>query len=46
MYRVKKLFGGHLSLRDYDEQVADTMAMISALNKMTLAGMLETVRVA
>nr|WP_284700519.1 hypothetical protein [Serratia symbiotica] len=46
MYRVKQLFGGHLALRDYDAQVPEAMAMICALNKMTLAGMPESVRVA
>jgi hypothetical protein len=46
MYRVKQLFAGHLSLRDYDAQVAEAMAMIRALNKMTLAGMPESMRVA
>ncbi|NIH15694.1 MAG: IS5/IS1182 family transposase, partial [Serratia symbiotica] len=45
-YRVKQLFGGHLSLRDYDGQVAEALAMICALNKMTLAGMPESVRLA
>ncbi|NIG63053.1 MAG: IS5/IS1182 family transposase, partial [Serratia symbiotica] len=46
MYRVKQLFGGYLLLRDYDAQVALAMVMICALNKMTLAGMPDTVRVA
>ncbi|NIG88612.1 MAG: IS5/IS1182 family transposase, partial [Serratia symbiotica] len=46
MYRVKQLFGGHLSLRDYDAQVPGAMAMICVLNKMTHAGMPESVRVA
>jgi hypothetical protein len=46
MYRVKQLFGGHLTLRDYDAQVAEAMAMLRALNKMTLAGMPKSVRVA
>ena len=46
MYRVKQLFGGHLTLRDYDAQVGETMAMIRALNKMTRAGMPESVRIA
>ena len=46
MYRVKQLFGGHLTLRDYDAQVGEAMAMISALNKMTRAGMPESVRIA
>ncbi len=27
MYRVKQLFGGSLTLRDYDGQVAEAMAM-------------------
>ncbi len=26
MYRVKQLFGVHLTLRDYDGQVAEAMA--------------------
>jgi hypothetical protein len=39
MYRVKQLFGGHLTLRDYDAQVGEAMAMTRALNKMTRAGM-------
>ena len=39
MYRVKRLFGGHLTLRDYDVQVAEAMTMIRALNKRMLAGM-------
>ena len=46
MYRVKQLFGGHLTLRDYDALVGEAMAMIRALNKMTLAGMPESVRIA
>ena len=46
MYRVKQLFGGDLTLRDYDAQVGEAMAMIRALNKMTSAGMPETVRIA
>src|SRR5471032_2744913 len=46
MYRVKQLFGGHLTLRDYDAQVGEAMAMIRALNKMTHAGMPESVRIA
>lgn len=37
MYRVKQLFGGHLTLRDYDAQVGEAMAMIRALNKMMQA---------
>jgi len=46
MYRVKQLFGGHLTLRDYDAQVGEAMAMIRALNKITHAGMPESVRIA
>ncbi|WP_187514340.1 transposase, partial [Pantoea agglomerans] len=42
MYRVKQLFG----VRDYDAQVGEAMAMIRALNKMTRAGMPESVRIA
>lgn len=45
MYRVKQLFGGHMSLRDYDEQVAEAMVVIRALNKMTLSGIPKSVRV-
>jgi len=45
MYRVKQLFGGSLTLRDYDAQVAEAMAMVRALNKMTKAGMPESVRI-
>ncbi|NIG62276.1 MAG: hypothetical protein G5663_01805 [Serratia symbiotica] len=46
MYRVKQLFSDHLSLRDYNEQVTEAMDMIYALNKMTLACMPESIRVA
>ncbi len=45
-YRVKQLFGGSLTLRDYDGQVAEAMALVRALNKMTKAGMPESVRIA
>lgn len=45
MYRAKQLFVGHLTLRDYDAQVGKAMAMIRALNKMTRAGMAESVRI-
>ncbi|MDW1179511.1 hypothetical protein R7K22_27935, partial [Klebsiella pneumoniae] len=41
MYRVKQLFGGSLTLRDYDGQVAEAMVLVRALNKMTKAGMPE-----
>ena len=46
MYRVKQLFGGHLTLRDYDVLVGEAMAMIRALIKMTRAGVPESVRIA
>lgn len=46
MYRVKQLFRGLLTLRDYDGQVAEARGMVRALNKMTKAGMPESVRVA
>ncbi|EIJ8552759.1 IS5/IS1182 family transposase, partial [Salmonella enterica] len=46
MYRVKQLFGGSLTLRDYDGQVAEDLVMARALNKMTKAGMPESVRIA
>ncbi len=47
MYRVKQLFGGSLTLRDYDGQVAEAMALVRALNnRMTKAGMPESVRIA
>ncbi|HDY8810131.1 TPA: IS5/IS1182 family transposase, partial [Klebsiella pneumoniae] len=39
-------FGGSLTLRDYDGQVAEAMAPVRALNKMTKAGMPESVRIA
>ncbi len=39
---------GSLTLRDYDGQVAEAeaMALVRALNKMTKAGMPESVRIA
>ena len=46
MYRTKQLFGGSLTLRDYDGQVAEALAIVCALNKMTKAGMPESVRIA
>ena len=36
MYRVKQLFGGSLTLRDYDGQVAEALGMVRALNKITV----------
>ncbi len=46
MYRVKQLFGGSLTPCDYDCQVAEALAMVRALNKMTKAGMPENIRIA
>ena len=46
MCRVEQIYGGTLTLRDYDCQVADALAMVRALNKMTSAGMPESVRIA
>lgn len=42
----KKKVGYHLSLRDYDAQVGEAMAMVKALNKMTLLGMPNSIRIA
>ncbi|MGS3941726.1 hypothetical protein ACEWJ6_28035, partial [Escherichia coli] len=33
MYRVKQLFGGSLTLRDYDGQVAEGMVMVRIFMK-------------
>ena len=46
MYRMKQLLGDSLTLRDYDGQVAEAMAMVRALNRTTKAGMPESVRIA
>ncbi|HAV9645767.1 TPA: IS5/IS1182 family transposase, partial [Escherichia coli] len=46
MYRMKQLLGDSLTLRDYDGQVAEATAMVRALNRMTKAGMPESVRIA
>ena len=46
MYRVKQLFGGSLTLCDYDGQVVEALGMVRALNKITKAGMPESVRIA
>ncbi len=43
---MKQLLGDSLTLRDYDGQVAEAMAMVRALNRMTKAGMPESVRIA
>ncbi|KNM16577.1 putative cytoplasmic protein [Salmonella enterica] len=44
MFRIKTLLGGHLSLRNYDAQVGEAMAMVKALNRMTLLAMSTSVR--
>lgn len=46
MYRIKQLFECSLTLRDYDGQVAEALAMVRALNRMTKTGMPESVRIA
>ncbi|EGQ8084645.1 hypothetical protein ABF107_004594 [Vibrio parahaemolyticus] len=38
MHRLKQLFGGKLSLRNYNAQVGETYAMIKTLNKLTRLG--------
>ena len=45
MYRVKKLLGGTLSLRNYNAQVGEAYVMIKALNKLTGLGMPKTYRI-
>ncbi|KAF0754811.1 IS5/IS1182 family transposase, partial [Aphis craccivora] len=45
MFRIKTLLGGHLSLRDYEAQVGEAMAMVKALNRMTLLGMPHSFRI-
>lgn len=44
IFRFKTLLGDHLSLRDYNAQVGEAMAMVKALNKMTLLGMPDSIR--
>lgn len=44
MFRIKTLLGGHLSLRNYDAQVGEVMAMVKALNRMTSLAMPTSVR--
>lgn len=46
MFRIKTLLSDYLSLRDYDAQVGEAMAMVKALNRMTLLGMPHSVRIA
>ncbi|NLS43889.1 IS5/IS1182 family transposase, partial [BEV proteobacterium] len=45
MFRFKTLLGGHLSLRDYDAQAGEAMAMVKALNRITLLGMSNSIRI-
>lgn len=42
----KAVVRGALTLRDYDGQVGEALTMVRALNKMTKAGMPESVRIA
>lgn len=44
MFRIKILLGGHLSQRNYGAQVGEAMAMVKALNRMTLLAMPTSVR--
>lgn len=46
MFRIKTLLSSHLRLRDYDAQVCEAMAMVKALNRITLLGMPHIVRIA
>lgn len=46
IFRFKTLLGDHLSLRDYDAQVGEAMAMVKALNRITLLGMPNSIRIA
>ncbi|BBI92181.1 cytoplasmic protein [Serratia symbiotica] len=46
IFHIKILLGGHLSLRDYDAQVGEAMAMVKALNRVTLLGMPDSTRIA
>lgn len=45
LYGAKQLFGGSLTLRDYNGQIAEGLAMVRALNKMTKADMPESVSI-
>lgn len=46
MFRIKILPDCRLSLRGYDALVGEAMAMVKALNRITLLGMLHNVRIA
>ncbi|RLR18058.1 IS5/IS1182 family transposase, partial [Sodalis-like symbiont of Bactericera trigonica] len=46
LFRCKRLMGDDLSLRDDDAQVGEAMAMVKAVNKMTLLGMPNSIQIA
>jgi len=46
MFRIKTLLSDHLSLRDYDAQEGEAMAMVKARNRLTLLGTPHIVRIA
>ncbi|RLR17316.1 IS5/IS1182 family transposase, partial [Sodalis-like symbiont of Bactericera trigonica] len=46
IFRCKRLMEDDLSLRDYDVQVGEAMVMVKAVNKMTLLGMSNSIRIA
>ncbi len=46
MYRVKQLLDGLLKLRENDSQFAKALTIVRVLNKMTQAGMPESVSIA
>ncbi|BCL73815.1 hypothetical protein TUMSATVNIG1_58010 (plasmid) [Vibrio nigripulchritudo] len=46
MFRVKKMLGGTLSLRNHNAHVGETYAMIKTLNKLTGLGMPTTIVIA
>ncbi len=39
MYRFKQLLAGKISLRNYNGQVGEVMAYVSAINKLNTLGM-------
>ncbi len=45
MFRVKRLFGGHLWARSLETQRTEAVVKCAVLNRMTRLGMPETVRV-
>lgn len=45
MFRLKRLFGGHLKNHRFDPQTTEAYARLAALNIMTRLGMPETVPV-